>query len=299
MSETADLWQLHVPALHLAQAEAAAAALEELALAVTMIESGDPAESVATGALWDLEVLCDGRPAAAALRRCFGGILPAHHLAPLSHLPWVVESQKGQPAVSAGRFHIHGAHLPRHPSPGAIDLTIEAGLAFGSGQHETTRGCLLAIAGLAKRGSRRNVLDLGTGSGVLALAAAKIWHRRVLAADIDAVATGIARENFVRHSAPHLRAVTAAGFRHRAIASAAPFDLILANILARPLCRMAPALARHLAPGGIVVLSGLLDAQENAVLAAYRAQGLTLKRPLVLGRWHTLLLDRHAGPPRR
>lgn len=291
--EFSGLWQLTLAPLGQTEGQAMATTLEVEA----ETGSGDAAllavslcESAADGSAWRLEALFEGRPEADWLAGILGESAAAFDLVALTERDWVTLSQQDQKAVTAGRFHVHGGHLARHPSPAAIDLTIEAARAFGSGQHETTRGCLLAIDRLARARTYRRVLDLGTGSGVLALAAAKIWHGEVLAADIDPVATVIARENFRRHGLPHLPAVTAAGLRHRAIAARAPFDLILANILARPLIRLAPAIARHLAPGGRLVLSGLLDIQEAGVLAAYRAQGLGLDRRIPLGPWRTLIL---------
>lgn len=291
MTDTPDLWQLDLGQLTRQQAERTAARLEDSALTVTLFEDAKDAR------LWSVQALFDGEPARPWLIETLDlpGLdnrEPGRWLARLQSKDWVTESLKELPAVSAGRFYVHGTHLPPHPSPAIIDLTIDAGLAFGSGQHETTRGCLLAIDLLAKRRHIARVLDLGTGSGVLALAAAKIWHGQVLAADIDPVATRVARDNARRHGEHRLGLVTAPGFAHRAIAAGAPYDLILANILARPLARLAPAMPAHLAAGGIVVLSGLLKTQDAQVRAAYRAQGLVLWRRIVLGDWLTLLLRR-------
>ncbi|MGH6979877.1 MAG: 50S ribosomal protein L11 methyltransferase, partial [Stellaceae bacterium] len=161
--------------------------------------------------------------------------------------------------------------------------------AFGTGEHATTRGCLLATDHV-KRPPRR-ILDMGCGTGILAIAAAKLWHRDVLATDIDPESVRVTRVNAkVNGVANAVRAEISPGYRHREIARRAPFNLVLANILARPLMDMAPDLARVLAPGGMAVLSGLLARQEAAVLAAHRAQGLYLVTRIALEGWHTLVV---------
>jgi ribosomal protein L11 methyltransferase len=206
---------------------------------------------------------------------------------------WIKLSQEGLPPVRAGRFFVYGAHDAGKVPPGVIPLRIEAGMAFGTGHHETTALCLSVLSDLAKRRRFANVLDLGCGTGLLAIGAAKLWRRRVLASDIDPVAVEITRENAVANGeAPLVRAVVADGLTHPAIADAAPFDLIVANILAGPLTRLAPAIARALAPGGMLVLSGLLQWQENFVVSYYRPLGLILRRTRRDGAWSALVLER-------
>ncbi|WP_342641954.1 50S ribosomal protein L11 methyltransferase [Rhodoligotrophos ferricapiens] len=212
-------------------------------------------------------------------------------LAPLIERDWVRESLIGLAPVRAGRFFIHGAHDRGAAPPGAIDIEIEASLAFGTGHHGTTRGCLLALDDLLKREIPWPVLDLGCGSGVLALAYARATHRRVLATDIDPVAIEQTRANARKNKAgPWVIAHTASGVAHQIIRSQAPYRLIMANILARPLEALAPALARLLKPGGHIILSGLTIDQEARVLAAYRAQALHLSRRIRLEGWSTLML---------
>ncbi len=217
---------------------------------------------------------------------------PAHSLERLPDIDWVAESQRALPAVTAGRFRVRGSHITAPAPWGAIDLLIDANAAFGTGRHETTRGCLLAMQSLSKRRTVERVLDMGCGSGVLAMAAAKLWPCRVLAVDNDAPSLAVAQENLRSNGvADCVRVQFSDGFRRAAMAAAGPYDLILANILAEPLCRMARDLYRHLAPGGVAVLSGLLVGQEQAVIARYRDAGLRLVRRYHLGDWSTLVLQ--------
>jgi ribosomal protein L11 methyltransferase len=204
---------------------------------------------------------------------------------------WVKASLEGLSPVAAGRFVVHGAHDRARVPVNAIGIEIEAALAFGTGHHGSTRGCLLALDAIAKARRPRKILDVGTGSGVLAIAAAKTLRRPVLASDIDAIAVRAARDNARRNRA-HITVVHAAGLAARPLRERAPFDLVLANILLAPLQRLAAPMARLLAPGARVVLSGLLTAQVNAALAPYRAHGLALERRIQLGGWATLVLRR-------
>jgi ribosomal protein L11 methyltransferase len=209
---------------------------------------------------------------------------------------WIKLSQEGLPPVRAGRFFVYGAHDKGKVPHGVIPLRIEAGMAFGTGHHETTALCLGVLSDLAKRRRYTKVLDLGCGTGLLAIGAAKLWRRRVLASDIDPEAIAVTRENAVINGeAPLIQAVTADGLTHPAIAHKAPFDLIVANILAGPLTRLAPAISRSLEPGGTLVLSGLLKWQENLVVAYYRPLGLILRQTRREGMWSALVLERPRG----
>jgi ribosomal protein L11 methyltransferase len=206
---------------------------------------------------------------------------------------WVATSLAGLKPVQAGRFTIHGQHDRAAVGPSRIGIEIEAALAFGTGHHGTTRGCLLALDALIKERRPRRVLDIGTGTGVLAMAAAKALRQPVLATDIDPEAVRVARENtHLNGIAPLVTCLRAAGLTDGRIRARAPFDLIFANILLPPLKRLAHGIAGIMAPDGRVVLSGLLATQEAAALAAYRAQGLSLIRRIPLDEWVTLVLAR-------
>lgn len=218
-----------------------------------------------------------------------------HSLDRLPDIDWVAESQKSLPPVTAGRFRIKGSHVTEPAPPGSIDLLIEANAAFGTGHHETTRGCLLALQDIARRRPAARdvspVLDMGCGSGVLAMAAAKLWPCGVLGVDNDAPSLRVAQENLKANAvADRVALLLADGFRDARVRRAGPYGLILANILAEPLCRMAEDVRRNLAPGGRVVLSGLLTRQEREVIARYRAAGLVLERRYRLAEWSTLVL---------
>jgi ribosomal protein L11 methyltransferase len=221
----------------------------------------------------------------------------AVHVALVPDQDWVKLSQEGLPPVRAGRFFVYGAHDRGTVPPGVIPLRIEAGLAFGTGHHESTALCLALISDLAKCHRFRRVLDLGCGTGVLAIAMARLWRSPVLAADIDPVAVGVTHDNArTNETAPHVRAITADGLTHRAIRSRAPYDLIVANILAGPLTRLAPSISRALAPAGFVLLSGLLQWQENLVVSFYWPHGLKLRARKRDGNWSALLLERPERP---
>ncbi len=186
---------------------------------------------------------------------------------------------------------MHGAHDRTHVAPNRLGIEIEAALAFGTGHHGTTRGCLLALDWLLKQRRPRRVLDIGTGTGVLAIAAAMALRRPVLASDIDTEAVAIARDNArLNGVAPYVECICAKGLTGARFQARAPFDLVLANILLAPLTRLAGPMRRVLAPGAHVVLSGLLVSQENAALAAYRPHGFKLVRRTPLGEWVTLML---------
>lgn len=206
---------------------------------------------------------------------------------------WLARTQAGFPPQHVGRrFLVRGTHETGPPPVGYVVLTLDAGLAFGSGEHGSTRGCLRALEGAARRRPRR-IADIGTGSGILAMAAAKLLRRPVLATDIEPWSVRVARQNADANSVARLvRAVLADGWRSASVRKAAPFDLVFANILARPLCQMARDLARSLAPGGTAILAGLLGSQARMVLAAHRRQGLVLERTLREGDWTTLVLRR-------
>ena len=284
------LWTVRLR-LDPAGAAAAEAVLVPFALALSRYE-------VDRGRRWEVEALIDGAPDRPAIRAALAGI-GRPRFARLPAKDWVAESRKALPPISAGRFYLRGTHIDESTPRGRIALLIDAGAAFGTGRHETTRGCLMAMDRLARAGRRfHRVLDLGCGSGVLALAAAKLWPDPVLAADNDPDAVRVARENAaINGLRAQVRVIRSASYSAAGLRRRAPFDLVLANILARPLCRMAPALARHLAPGGRAVLSGLLATQAAEVLKAHKRQGLTLDFRLALGEWSVLVLRKPKSRP--
>lgn len=206
---------------------------------------------------------------------------------------WVTKSLEGLKPVRAGRFLVHGSHDRDKVRMGDIAIEIDAGQAFGTGHHGTTAGCLEVIDGVVRSRKVRNALDLGTGSGVLAIAVRKLRNIPVLATDIDPIAVRVAAENVRRNGiASGIRTVTAPGFHSTAFSENGPFDLIIANILARPLIRMAPQLVTNLAPGGSVILSGILASQRWKVIAAYNGAKLRHVRTIWRNGWVTIHLDR-------
>lgn len=205
---------------------------------------------------------------------------------------WLARTQQAFPEQLIGkRFAIRGTHIQDAKLPWRITITLDAGLAFGTGEHNSTRGCLVTLEDLVKHHHPRRILDLGTGSGILAIAAAKLLHQKVLATDIDPRAARVAAENAKLNGVQgQISAIQADGWQDPRITKAAPFDLVFANILARPLCAMAHQLAAHLAPGGVAILAGLLNTQVNWVLSCHRRAGLKLERRLVDGAWSILTL---------
>jgi ribosomal protein L11 methyltransferase len=273
-----------------ADAEAAAAALEADAhlegLTYAILE-----EDEARGA-WRLDIYPQSDEEARAVVGRLKAFATLHVAsAPLADADWLAMALSGLPPVRAGRFFVYGAHDAGRKPPNAVDLRIEAAAAFGTGHHGTTLGCLLALDTLLKAGRPRRVLDVGTGAGVLAIAAARCGARVVVATDIDPVSVRIARENAALNRAS-ARVVEANGLAHRAVAAGAPYDLVFANILAGPLVRLAPGIRGALRPGGVAILSGLLRSQERLVRAAYLDRSMRLVRRLHLDAWATLVLAR-------
>ena len=273
-------------------------ALAEHAVAVSSFDA-DPAAR-GTEQLWHIQALNTAPPdhaalsvrlsvAAAAARVA----VPEPRVAPFSPHDAHQAPEDAQDPVHIGRFTIWNTPEREATAMSRYDLSIDCSLAFGTGRHESTQGCLLALDGQAKTRRFDRILDLGTGSGILAFAAARLWRGRVWAVDHDPVAVRIARGNAARNRLRHrVRIAHGSGVQAPSIAADAPYDLITANILAAPLIHMAPGIVRALAPAGVVVLSGLLESEEVSVRAAYRAHGLALVRRLVRAGWSTLILGR-------
>lgn len=246
---------------------------------------------------WSLDAFCVdeelANEAATIIEREIPDARPA--VQKLDDKDWVAVSLAGLPAVNAGPFVVAGWHELAHLEGGKIPVWIEAGPAFGTGHHGTTKGCLEALAIELKRKRPQRVLDIGTGSGVLALAAVKYGAGFALGTDMDKESIRIAKENAKNNKAgDKLKLMHARGTGHRMMRAHAPYDLVLANILARPLVGLAPEIAKLVAKGGRVILSGLLTHQEPQVRAAYAGQGLHLVQRRRLNGWSTLVYARQA-----
>lgn len=278
---------LTIPHLTLDAAQGEAQRIEDDfacdALAVTINET-DEAQN-----LWECVAYFGDNAEAEAARLHFSyatGII-----APLPDTDWVRKSLEGLAPVTAGRFFLHGSHDRSRRRDGGISLEIDAGTAFGTGHHGTTEGCLLALDALLKQGRPLRILDVGCGTGVLAIAAARGAGRPALASDIDPEAVRVTADNArLNGVAPWIRAITAPGLKDPRIANGAPYDLIFANILARPLVALAQGLSQALAPGGRLILSGLTRDQSRWILATYRNRGLVPVQKIGLGNWMTLVL---------
>ena len=285
MTVNPPLWKAHISLTKLEASDVSAALeLEGSAQAVLIVE-----EPFADGAV--VEALYTEAPDAAYLSRIAGREIT---VAPLPDQDWIRLSQEGLPPVRAGRFFVYGAHDAGTVPHGVIPMKIEAGLAFGTGHHETTALCLGALSDIARQRQFFNVLDLGCGTGLLAIGAAKLWKRRVLASDIDPIAVEVTRENAKANGVgPLITAVTAEGLTNPLLANAAPYDLLIANILAGPLTQLAPAIQRALAPGAVLLLSGLLTNQEKLVTSFY--QSLRFVGARRSGPWSALVLEKPRG----
>ena len=274
-----------------AAADALSEALEALSPLVTEVHDHDDGSG-----LWDVGGHFDGRPDVAGL-----ALLARLHDAPdfevakVDDRDWVAQVRAELTPVAAGRFVVFGGHDRDVIPPNRIGLEIEAAQAFGTGHHATTQSCLVALDRLVREGLvARRVADIGGGTGVLAMAATSVWRKaRAVAGDIDPVATGTARENVAANGlASRIVCVTSAGFNHPVLHGAGPFDLVFANILARPLRRLARDMAAHQPRGGIAILSGVLTRQTPGVLAVYRGCGYARIDSVRVGEWTTSVLRR-------
>ena len=246
--------------------------------------------------IWALDAYYQTRPDLSEIKAFLESTispLPPIELTQLEDEDWVALVQSGLSPIKAGRYFIHGSHDRALATGRAGDIEIDAGQAFGTAHHGTTKGCLLALDHLLKAHRYDNVLDLGTGTGLLAIAVAKILRHRVLASDIDPISVRVANENAVLNNVgPLLQVIQANGLQHRALQSRAPYDLMIANILAPPLLQMAPDIKDAMAHGGHLILSGLLRTQSRSIEARYCGQGFTLQKRLPLDEWMTLILQK-------
>ncbi len=284
MTNAPPLWKA-VLVLPKADAADATAAIELASAPQAVIVHELPFENDAT-----VEALYTHAPDGDLLSRLTGR---AVHVGLLPDQDWIKLSQEGLPPVRAGRFFVFGVHDAGMVPHGVIPMRIEAGMAFGTGHHETTALCLAALSDIAKQRRFVNVADIGCGTGLLAIGAAKLWKQSVIAADIDPVAIEVTRENAIANGeGPRIRALVADGMAHPVLTAGAPYDLIFANILAGPLTKLAPSLSQSLGRGGVLILSGLLRWQENLVLSFYRPHGLILRDTRRDGAWSALVLER-------
>jgi ribosomal protein L11 methyltransferase len=294
-------WKVTFPCTR-AEAEALASDISELVdlepPPVLMTSEPDPAAPEA----WRLDAYVEREPDTAFIASLRSMVPSAGAAEPLveriEQQDWVTLSQQGLEPIRAGRFFVHTpAHRDAVPE-GAVALEIEAGRAFGTGQHETTTGCLLALERMKRDGlSFGNILDLGTGTGLLAFAALKLWPAaKAAASDIDPVSIEVAQENAAINKVAlgrargQLELAVAPGLDHSRLKARAPYDLVVANILAGPLIDLAPSIAGALEAGGRLILAGLLDSQAEKVAAAYRRQGLMLSFTIARGEWPTLAM---------
>ena len=268
-------------------------AFNDAALAVSGFETDE------ANHIWTFEILYGAPPDMQDIARRLLVIaslhnipVPAATLHKVAQQDWLALVARDFPPMRIGRFYVHGAHVTTPAPHGSIAIQVEAGAAFGSGEHDTTSCCMLALDWLSRQRAFSHILDMGCGSGILAIAAAKLWKTDVLAVDIDEVAVRVSAENAVINRVQHaVECYVSDGYGSARVRRRGPYDLIISNILARPLVSFAPYLKQNLAEGGIAVLSGLLTSQETMVLAAHRMQGLKLKRRFVGGEWCTLVLE--------
>ena len=277
--------------------EAQATRLLEAASEDEALDSPSAATTEQPDLSWSVDLYFEEKPDRKALSalasRVLGPKAPAFTVKVLPDEDWVAKSLEGLKPVRAGRFLVHGSHDRERIRPNDLAIEIEAGQAFGTGHHGTTTGCLIEIDRLARSRPIRNALDVGTGTGVLAIGIAERAKTPVLASDIDPVAVAVAQENIrLNGVSAFVRTVVAGTLDKAEFRAAAPFDLIVANILAGPLVALAPSMTRLVAPGGTIILSGLLSAQKRQVVAAYRSLGLRLVRATIIEDWATLVLGK-------
>jgi ribosomal protein L11 methyltransferase len=296
MNNPADLWRVEIGATA-ESVNAFESALDPFCEAISWFATDSE------GA-WRIEGFTERKPEAAALAAAlsvvageFSIAVPEVTVIPVAPRDWVADSLRMFPPTDAGRFFIYGTHFDTPLPAGRVAICLNPGRAFGSGEHATTMGCLLALSDLADRRNFHKPLDMGCGSGILAIAIAKAWAKPVQAMDLDINAVLVARENIRRNGVgPLVRVSRSNGYQSRAVKQNAPYDLIVSNILANPLCKMAKKVGENSTStalgGGIVILGGFLEIDANRVYAAYFRQGFRLMRSYNIKGWRTLVLRR-------
>lgn len=281
------------------------ARLDDKAMAVFELVFSELLDSVATSHQrddngdWHIEALFEYAPDAAVIDSLLAplyqqqGITPVPIIVvPVETRDWLAENRAAFPPLHIGQFWIYGSHVTQPQPPASLPLLIDAALAFGSGTHPTTEGCLRAMQ-MIRNSAPRRVLDMGCGSAILAMAGARLWPScQIVAADNDPVAVRVAARNRALNaiSPAKMRLAVSHGFGSRIVCNQAPYDLVLANILAGPLSRMAPDLVPRLAPDSWLILSGILNRQARSVEVAYRAQNMRVWHRICLGDWTTIIM---------
>lgn len=277
-----------------AQAQELGNALEEHVPAVSTFEVKDPD-------VWVVEAITTDEPDLTTFKLLLEPVcktlsipLPNLKVEELPETDWLEATWRNFPPLNIGRYYVYGSHTNPEPPSGSVCLEINAATAFGSGEHETTTGCLLTLDDLASEGWKfKNPLDMGCGSGILGIAIAKTWNIPVTAADNDPESVRVATNNAVLNQCePLFEAYVSEGFANEKLRKKAPYDIIVANILKGPLVDMAEDMAQNLAPGGYIILSGLLNRDREEVVAAYKAQGIRLHSLRTLNDWVALLLEK-------
>ncbi|AVF04844.1 MULTISPECIES: 50S ribosomal protein L11 methyltransferase [Devosia] len=264
---------------------------DDLALTASAHENEETGE-------WVFEATCDSPPDVAAFselaRQVLGGDVAFSVASIDPEINWVAKSLEGLAPVIAGAFYVYGSHETAPVPEGLTPMKIDAAQAFGTGHHETTTGCLEAIEALLTERTPTRMIDIGTGTGVLAIALAKRLEAVILATDIDPIAVTTTIDNAVENGVgEQIDAIEAAGLDHDEITARAPYDLVVANILAGPLTELAPGVGSITQPGGTAILSGILNTQADGVIAAYQAAGFALKDHLKRKDWTTLVLEKN------
>jgi len=270
-----------------AEAEYLASQLEDFCLAVSWFEKDAQAQ------VWQVEATFEEQPDEKNIKSLLGAL--SYELAPLPSKDWLSENRKSFPAIDIGPFYIYGSHHQEKLPEGKIAFRIDAATAFGTGQHATTQGCLLALHDLKQAGIKvQNYLDLGCGTAVLAMAMARLFQVRGIASDNDPEAVDRAYLNVAEnHLERFVEVILSEGFSHERLEAQAPYSLIAANILVDPLIALSPEMARFMAEEGKVILSGLLQTQQHATLKAYEKVGFSLQKTYPMAEWVTLVLKKN------